>query len=382
MRVLRNQAARDVALQVAIVATALLAVALLAWNTAETLRARGVPIGFGFLSDPAGFTIQDRVVPFTPADTYAMAILVGVSNTLLVAVLVIPLASVAGLLVGLGRMSANPLVAALCRAWVEIARNTPAIVLLLFIYGLWAQILPPVRQALLVAPGVYISQRGLVLPRIDPGVSLQSVLAALSVLLFATWAAARVALRLQDLTGRRPPLVPIAFTATLVLALGTCFTIGRPATVEWPTLGRANFIGGVELTPELSAITIGLSFYTAGFIAEIVRAGVLAIQKGQWEAGFSVGLSRGRVLRLIVIPQMLRVVIPPLTSQYINVVKNSTLAIVVGFQDFLTIMSTIINQTSHALEGIAIVLAVYLLINLSLSTVMNWLNRRFALVER
>jgi general L-amino acid transport system permease protein len=186
----------------------------------------------------------------------------------------------------------------------------------------------------------------------------------------------------QARTGRRPPFVPLGLLAGLAALAGLYLAFASPPQVEWPRLGRANFIGGRELTPELASIVLGLGFYTAGFIAEIVRAGILAIHRGQWEAGYAIGLSRAAVLRLIVIPQMLRVIIPPLTSQYINVVKNSTLAIVVGFQDFMTIMGTIINQTSHAMEGIAIILTVYLALNLGLSVVLNWFNRRIALVER
>jgi general L-amino acid transport system permease protein len=376
----RHRARRDRALQVALVAGVLLFLVLLAWNTTATLSARGVPLGFGFLSDPAGFTIQDRILPFAPTDSYLRAILVGLSNTLLVAALVIPIASIAGLLLGLARLGGNPLVAGLARIWIEIARNTPAIVLLLFVYGLWAQALPPVRQALTLAPGVHLSQRGLVLPRLDPGFGMAEAAVALAGLALAVWLALWRARRIQARSGRRPPLALWAFALGVAATAGAWALFAGPASVEWPRLGRANFIGGVELTPELAAIVLGLSVYTAGFIAEIVRAGVLAIHRGQWEAGFSLGLSRAKVLRLVIIPQMLRVIIPPMTSQYINVVKNSTLAIVVGFQDFMTIMQTVINQTSHALEGIAIILGVYLMLNLAISAVLNWFNRRLALV--
>lgn len=231
--------------------------------------------------------------------------MVGIGNTLYVSAMVIVLASVFGLLLGLARLSDNPLARGTSRVWIELARSFPPIVILIFLYSLWWKILPPLDEAWQLLPGLSLSMRGL-----------------------------------------------------------------QAQALGW------------ELSPELSAVVIGLTLYTAGFIAEIVRAGVLAVPKGQWEAGGSLALSRRQILRLVIIPQMLRVIVPPLNSQYINVVKNSTLVIAVGYPDFLAVMNTIISKSSHSIEGVTIILGVYLAINLSLSLLANAYNRRIALVER
>lgn len=379
---LRDEKMRAFAIQVALVGVVILALAGLVLSTITNLNARGIPLGFDFLNVSAGMPIAESFVAFDPDEPYRKAILVGLVNTLVISLAVIVLASIAGLLVGIGRLSSNPLVAGLCRVWVEIARNTPAIVLLLFLYALWWQLLPAARDALQVAPGAYLSQRGLVLPRVGidgSGGELATLLALLLAVLIVASCSAR---RRREATGRKQRFVTIAWVVA-VGVLGLAAASGRwSLSVEWPEFRRLNFVGGIEVTPELTTIVVGLTLYTAGFIAEIVRAGILAIGKGQWEAGRALGLTRGQLLRLVIIPQTLRITVPPMTSQYINVVKNSTLAIAVGFQDFMTIMQTIINQTAHAIEGVAIILGVYLLLNLSLSAALNWFNRRIALVER
>lgn len=379
---LRDAKVRAIAIQVALVAFVLLMLVGLILSTIANLKARGIPLGFDFLNVSAGMPIAESFLAFDPDEPYRRAILVGLINTLVISLAVIVLASIAGLFLGIGRLSSNPLVAGLCRLWVEIARNTPAIVLLLFLYALWWQVLPAARDALQLAPGAFLSQRGLVLPRLGldgPGGELALILAGLVALLLL---AARRARGIHEATGRRPPYVVVAW-GVFGASLGLAAISGRwSLTAEFPEFRRLNFVGGVEVTPELTTIVMGLTLYTAGFIAEIVRAGILAIGKGQWEAGRAVGLTGGQLLRLVVIPQTLRIIVPPMTSQYINVVKNSTLAIAVGFQDFMTIMQTIINQTAHAVEGVAIILGVYLMLNLSLSALLNAFNRRIALVER
>jgi general L-amino acid transport system permease protein len=351
-------------------------------TTIANLTARGIPLGLDFLSRSSGMPIAETFLSFSPDESYGRAILVGVVNTLVVAAIAIVLASIAGLLVGIGRLSSNPLVAGLCRIWVETARNTPALVLLLFLYALWWQVLPPVREAINIAPGTYLSQRGLVMPRLSSNVSSTAVWAFLLITIALVLGARHGAAVIQARTGRRPRYVPVAIALSVATPVLAVMTGLATLSVEWPQWRRLNYIGGVELTPELTTIIVGLTLYTAGFIAEIVRAGILAIERGQWEAGRAVGLSEGQIMRLVIIPQALRVVVPPLTSQYINVIKNSTLAIAVGFQDFMTIMQTIINQTSHALEGVAIILGVYLLLNLALSVCLNIFNARMAIVER
>lgn len=379
---LRDEKARALAIQIVLVAIVAALAGGLVLSTIANLKARGIPLGFDFLNVPAGMPIADSFLAFDPDEPYRKAIVVGLVNTLVVSAAVIMLASIAGLFVGIGRLSSNPLVAGLCRVWVEIARNTPAIVLLLFLYALWWQLLPAARDAWQVLPGAHLSQRGLVLPRLSFGGPALELSLLATFLAALPYAAGRLARRQRERTGRRTPYVLSAWLAVMLAAVLAAASGRWPLAVEWPEFRRLNFVGGVEITPELTTIILGLSLYTAGFIAEIVRAGILAVGKGQWEAGSALGLRQGQLLRLVIIPQTLRIIVPPMTSQYINVVKNSTLAIAVGFQDFMTIMQTIINQTAHAIEGVAIILGVYLALNLTLSAALNAFNRRIALVER
>lgn len=365
---LRSSKSRAIAFQILLVAAVFGFITLIGLSTAANLRAKNLPFGFDFLTLPSRFVISESVLTYRPQDPYQWAAIVGVANTLFVAALVALLSTVCGLLVGIGRLSGNPLVAGSCRVWVEIARNTPPIVLLIFLYSMWWQVLPPVGQALNPAPGVYLSMRGLMTPGLSlslPAIGLYC-LAPIPLLLIAAvrFRVARLGL----------------LSAAAILVIGT--SLLADVTVSWPTFQRANFVGGFELTPELTTVVLGLTLYTTGFIAEIVRAGVLSVSRGQWEAAGSLGLRRAQILRLVIIPQMLRVIMPPMTSQYINVVKNSTLAIAVGYPDFLSVMGTVINKSSHAIEGVMIILGVYLVLNLTLSSILNWYNRRIALVER
>lgn len=373
MSVLRDARVRGVAIQVLLVGSVLALVLLLIQSTAANLRLRGVPIGFDFLGLPSRFVISESLLRYRPQDTYGWALVVGVANTLFVSALVAALSSFFGLIVGVGRLSSNPLVSGTCRVWVEVARNTPPIVLLIFLYSLWWKVLPPVTEAIVVAPGVYASMRGVFVPSMSLELSLVGcALLGLTVILVALRGFGMVQ------AGLRWPLL-VASVASLA---GALWLADARLAVQWPTFTGTNYRGGLEITPELTTIVVGLTLYTTGFIAEIVRAGILSVGKGQWEAGRALGLRRGQILRLVVVPQMMRVIMPPLTSQYINVVKNSTLSIAVGYPDFLAVMGTVINKSSHAVEGVALILAVYLAINLTLSGLLNWYNRRAALVER
>lgn len=378
---LRDARIRSLALQVLLVVGVLVVAAIIGASTATNLRARGIPLGFDFLTRPAGFMISETILAYRPNDPTWWAIVVGIVNTLFLSVIVLVVSSVLGLIVGIGRLSSNPLVSGTCRVWVEFARNTPALILLIFLYSVWWLILPQVHQAATLGPGVHLSLRGLVMPRVSFGLPWQAWLtipAAVGLLFLAY----RRADSHQARTGVRPHTVPATGLALIALLTVAIWLSDLSPEVEWPRMGRANFEGGIELTPELTTILLGLVIYTTGFIAEIIRSGILAVGKGQWEAASSIGLNRGRTLRLVIIPQALRVILPPLTSQYINVVKNSTLAIAVGYQDFMTIMGTIINKSSHAIEGVVIILSVFLILNLMLSAILNWFNRRMAIVER
>ena len=369
---LRDQRYRARLVQILLIAAVGALVLLVVQTTMVNLQARGIPIGFEFLSLPSRFVISESLLRYRSQDPYIWAIVVGLANSVFISILVVVLSTVLGLMVGIGRLSSNPLVAGSCRVWVEVARNTPPIVLLFFLYSLWWRVLPPVDEALTVAPGTYLSMRGLMLPTMSLAIPGTAALVLAGAAL-----AGLVALTRISMPARRALLVGAAAVMVAVL-LAADIT----ATVDWPRFERGNYRGGFELTPELTTVVIGLTLYTTGFVAEIVRAGVLSVAKGQWEAARALGLRRGQILRLIVVPQMLRVIMPPLTSQYINVVKNSTLAIAVGYPDFLAIMGTVINKSNHALEGVAIILAGYLAVNLTLSLLLNWYNRRIALVER
>lgn len=381
MSIVRNARIRGIALQVGLVGAILGAILLLAMTTVANLRARGIPLGFAFLGAPSGMPIAESLIRYSLDSTYARALLVGLVNTLVVSVLVILLASLLGLFLGIARLSGNPAVAALARGWVEIARNTPLLVLLLFVYGLWS-LLPDARDAFQPLPGTFLSQRGLVIPHVSLGAAPTHLALLAGGSLALLLLARRAARRVQDRSGRRPRFVAAALVA-VAGAAGFLWFAGmlRPG-IEWPEFRRFNFVGGQELSPEFATLVAGLTLYTAGFIGEIVRGGILAIQRGQWEAAGALGLSRAQTLRLVVIPLALRVMVPPLNSQYINVVKNSTLAIAVGYQEFFTVAGTVINRTSHAIEGIVLILGTYLLVNLSLSAVLNWYNRRLALAGR
>jgi general L-amino acid transport system permease protein len=295
------------------------AAAALGWfitsNTAANLEARHIASGFGFLSREAGFEIGESFfLRYNAGDSYARALLVGVTNTLTVAAIGIVLATVLGAAVGLARLARNALLRALGAAYVELLRNVPLLVQLFFWYALITEALPGPREALSPLPGVFLTNRGIFFP--------------------------------------------------------------VPGSV--PELSGFNFAGGTALSPEFAALLIGLATYTAAFIAEIVRAGILAIERGQLDAAYALGLTRWQVTRLVVLPQALRVIVPPLTSQYLNLTKNSSLAVAIGYPDLVSIANTTINQTGQAIEGVAIIMAVYLTVSLSISAFMNWYNARVA----
>lgn len=381
MGFLRNRRVRNWVIQFLVIAGLAAAFGVVAVTTVTNLRLRGIPLGFEFLSMPSGMPIAEALIAYTPASPYSRAILVGILNTIVVSAIVIVTSSVLGLFLGIMRLSGNPAIAGTARVWVEIARNTPLIVILLFVYGLWTA-MPGVAGALEPLPGVFLSQRGVALPAISFGPGAWMIAAGTAVALAAIFAASKIASAIQARTGNRPLLVPIVASTEAVLVIAVLASGFAEFHIDWPERRRFNFIGGGEVSPEFATLIVGLVIYTTGFIGEIARSGILAVKIGYWEAASSLGLRRSQTLRLIVLPLALRVVVPPLNSQYINVVKNSTLAIAIGYQEFFTIAGTMINRTSHAIEGIVLILAVYLAINLALSTLMNWYNRRIALVER
>jgi len=350
-------------------------------NTMHNLQVRNIRSGFDFLGREAGFAIGESLIDYSPTDTYRRAILVGLLNTLYVSLAGIVLATLLGVVVGVARLSKNWLIAKLAAVYVEVLRNIPLLIQLFFWYALIVETLPGPRQAMHPVPGVFLSNRGLRFPAVQ-GESLAWIVAGAVVALLLTLAASRYLRRRQIQTGTQTALWPIGLALFILLPVAGFFFGGGQLAFSIPELKGFNFAGGASISPELTALLSGLVIYTSAFVAEIVRSGIQAVPSGQWEAAGSVGLSRRRALRLVVLPQALRIMIPPLTSTYLNLMKNSSLAVAIGYPDIVSIINTTLNQTGQAIEGILIVMAAYLTVSLSISLFMNWYNRRIALVER
>jgi general L-amino acid transport system permease protein len=350
-------------------------------NTVHNLEVRRIATGFGFLNREAGLPIGESLIPYEPSDTYFRALTVGVLNTLKVAVIGIILATLLGTLVGIARLSNNWLLSKLAGIYVEVIRDLPLLLQLLFWYTI-LQGLPGPRQALNPVDGVFLSNRGMKLPFIEWTSAHWWTLLAVVLGIAMTWFYARAARARQYADGQPRKIWPAGLALIAGFPLVVWAMQGAPFTPDIPELRGFNFRGGITVSPEFFALLIGLVTYTAGFIAEIVRAGIQAVNQGQWEAAQALGLKRGEILRKIVLPQALRVIVPPMTSQYLNLTKNSSLAVAIGYQDIVSIANTTLNQTGQAIEGIAIIMLVYLTISLSISLFMNWYNAKIALVER
>ncbi len=352
-------------------------------NTLANLHTRGISTGFDFLANEAGFGIIQTLVEYSETSSFGRTFLVGLLNTLLVSVLGILLATLLGFVIGIARLSGNWLVSRLAAVYVEVFRNIPLLLQIFFWYFAVLRALPRPRDSLSLGDAVFLNLRGLYLPRplFEPGfgwVFAALMLAVTAALLLAAWARRR---RLA--TGQGLPSGWIGLGLILLLPSLAFVLTGAPLGWELPALKGFNFQGGITVIPELAALLLALTIYTAAFIAEIVRAGILSVPKGQTEAAAALGLKRRHVLRLVIIPQALRVIIPPLTSQYLNLLKNSSLATAIGYPDLVNVFAgTTLNQTGQAVEVIAMTMAVYLSISLSISLFMNWYNARIALTER
>jgi general L-amino acid transport system permease protein len=365
----------------------LLAIAALAWaailNAADNLARAKVASGFGFWNINAGFDISQTLIAYSAnTSTYGRAFWVGLLNTLLVAGLGIVLATVIGFLIGIARLSRNFLVERLATGYVELVRNVPLLLQLLFWYNAVLKALPEVRESLAVPGGGLLNNRGLFLPRPefhDAG----PVLLAFAAGILAAVVLRRLSKGRVERGGRGFANPILLLAVVLVPPLIALYASGAAVTFAYPELGRFNVRGGMELLPEFVALLLGLVIYTAAFIAEVVRAGLLAVAKGQSEAAYALGLRRGAALRLVIIPQAMRVITPPLTNQYLNLTKNSSLAVAIGYPDLVQIFTgTVLNQTGQAVEVVVITMAVYLAISLATSLAMNWYNARLAPQER
>ena len=361
-----------------------IAVILLGWslynNMLTNMASRGLQFGFGFLDRSAGFPIGESAIAYTPSDTYSRALTVGFLNTMRVALVGVVLATILGVFLGLTRLSTNPLLRSLTGGYIEIIRNTPLVLQLVFWHSVILQ-LPSVRQAVSPLPGFFLSQRGVKMPALlDEPALYNCVLALLAGAILWYGLARRERARQMETGERKSTLIP-GIALVIGLPVLTGFLFGAP-TVQWPELTGFNFEGGITLSPEFFALLIGLVVYTSAFIAEIVRSGIQSVDKGQWEAARALGLAPGKIMRLVILPQALRVIIPPMTSQFLNLTKNSSLAVVIGYPDLVSVANTSINQTGQAVEVISIFMAVYLMISLITSFLMNLYNRAVALKER
>ena len=353
-------------------------------NAAENLKRQKIASGFGFWDTNAGFPISFSIQYYSEAtSSYGDAFWVGFVNTLLVAGIGIVLATLLGFSVGLARLSKNVLVAFLARWYVEFMRNMPLLLQLLFWYNAVLKALPAVRESLVLPFDIYLNNRGMTTPKPIAGPEMDWVYASVIAGLICSLIYRHFAKKRQEATGHISPVGSVSFLLILVLPILVFYLAGSPITFEVPKAGRFNIVGGMVLHPEFLALLFGLTLYTAGYIAEVVRAGVLAVSRGQSEAAFALGLQPDVTNRLIVIPQAMRVIIPPLTSNYLNLTKNSSLAVFVGYPDLANVFTgTVLNQTGQAIEVISITMLVYLSISLTTSGFMNWYNKRVALVER
>lgn len=351
-------------------------------NTLANLERQSISTGFGFLQREAAFEIGESFIRYSAADSYARALLVGVLNTLAVSFIGIVLTIILGTLLGIARLSSNWLVAKISAWYIEVFQDIPILLQLFFWYAFFYEILPGPRQALNPLPGVFLCKRGL-----NFGVphwheaflyAGMAFLAALALVFFLR----RWAHRRQDATGRSFPVGRSSAALLVGLPLFAWLLGGAPTAMNIPELAGFNFKGGVSISPEFTALLLGLVLYTAAFVAEVVRAGIQSVGKGQREAAMSIGLKPAHVLNLVILPQALRVIVPPLTSQMLNLTKNSSLAVAIGYPDFVSVAGTTINQTGQAIEGVALIMIVYLIFSLSTSAFMNWYNKKIAIVER
>jgi general L-amino acid transport system permease protein len=352
-------------------------------NTAANLKKQNIASGFGFLDRTAGFDISQTLVAYDNSMSYSRAFLVGLCNTLLVAGLGVVFATVLGFLIGIARLSTNWLIARLATVYVEVIRNVPLLLQLFFWYFAVLKSLPAPRQSYVLPGGIFLNVRGLQMPSPLPQPGFDTVAITVLVGIVLAVAFAFFARQRQRLTGQRLPVLWISLALVVLAPLGVYLLLGRPLDFDYPALKGFNFQGGMVLQPEFMALLLGLSLYTASFIAEIVRSGIQAVPKGQKEAALAIGLSGGQTLRLVVIPQAMRVIIPPLTSQFLNLTKNSSLAVAIGYPDLVSVWSgTVLNQTGQAVEVILVTMCVFLAISLVVSAFMNWFNKYMALVER
>lgn len=373
---------RSIVFQILVFAALAFAVAWIVNNVIDNLRRANISSGYDFLNGRAGFDIAVALIPFTSDSTFGQALLVGFLNTLMVAAVGIVTATIIGFLIGVGRLSSNWLISRICAVYVEVFRNIPPLLVIFFWYLGVLSVLPLPRDSIELPFDSYLNSRGFFFPRAIWADGAWLIAVALVFGIAMSWFVARRARARQMATGQTFPVLWTSIGLIVGLPIIAYVVAGFPLSFEYPVLGAFNLVGGWTVKPEFLALYLALSFYTASFIAEIVRAGILGVSHGQSEASYALGLRAGQTLRLVVVPQAMRIVIPPLTSQYLNLTKNSSLAVAIGYPDLVAIGGTILNQTGQSIEVVAIWMVVYLGLSLTTSVFMNWFNSRMALVER
>lgn len=351
-------------------------------NTLVNLERQSIATGFGFIHKESSFEIGESLISYSAASSYGRALVAGALNTLKVSFIGIVITLILGAIVGVARLSSNWLVSKLAAIYIEVMQDIPVLLQLFFWYAIFYETLPSPQQALSPMNGLFLCNRGMAfaIPEAHPAhkyMVLAFFVGCVVVYIIHRWAKKR-----QDKTGQVFPVFTVSIGVIIGLPLLTWLTFGAPMKMDVPKLTGFNFTGGLTLSPEFFALLLGLVLYTAAFVAEVVRAGIQAVSKGQREAAMAIGLKPHHVLNLVILPQALRVIIPPLTSQMLNLTKNSSLAVAIGFPDFVSVANTTINQTGQSIEGVALIMAVYLIFSLSTSAFMNWYNKRVALVER
>ena len=351
-------------------------------NTLINLKKQKIATGFSFLQKESSFEIGESLILYSAASTYGRALLVGALNTVKVAFIGVIITIMLGTVIGVARLSSNWLLSKLAAIYIEVMQDIPILLQLFFWYAIFYETLPSPQEAVSAGAGIYMSNRGVAftIPEAHPAhehMALALFAACMIVYLIRRWARRR-----QEKTGKIFPTFRVGIAIILGLPFITWLAFGAPMAMDVPKLVGFNFEGGLTVSPEFIALLLGLVLYTAAFVAEVVRAGIQSVSKGQKEAAMAIGLRPALVLNLVILPQALRVIVPPLTSQMLNLTKNSSLAVAIGYPDFVSVANTTINQTGQSIEGVALIMAVYLFFSLSTSAFMNWYNKKVALVER
>jgi len=351
-------------------------------NTIANLKKQSIATGFGFLTKESSFEIGESLIPYSAADSYGRALIVGALNTLKVSFVGIVVTLVLGTIIGVARLSTNWLISKLAGIFVEVMQDIPVLLQLFFWYAIFYESLPSPRQALSPIKGLFLCNRGIAFAVPAPHPAHTYMILALLAACILSYMIRRWAKRRQEKTGKYFPTFRVSIALIIGLPLVIWMIFGAPTKMDVPRLTGFNFKGGLTMSPEFAALLLGLVLYTSAFVAEVVRAGIQSVSRGQREAAMAIGLRPSLVLNLVILPQALRVIIPPLTSQMLNLTKNSSLAIAIGFPDFVSVANTCINQTGESIEGVALIMALYLMFSLSTSAFMNWYNKKAALVER